>query len=128
MGTDVSVAYEQVVDSIINLRERGLKNAGFVIDLNDAFEKHAARLHVVKDDLNDYGKQMAMMEAVHKKTIELQKKLGIETETASERIQKQKTAWQQSREDISKLVSVMWDWVTANDAMTKSRKDYSINA
>ncbi len=125
MGTDVSVAYEQVVDSIVNLRERELKTAGFVIDLNDAFEKQARKLHVTKDDLSDYGKQMAMMEAVHERTIELQRKLGMETETASERIQKQKTAWQEAKEDLAKLVSVMYDWLQVKDKMNKM-EDYSI--
>lgn len=44
MGTDVSSAYDQITDAVVNLRQRGLKTAGFVIDLNDAYAKHAAKI------------------------------------------------------------------------------------
>lgn len=119
MGTDVSAAYEQIADSIVNLRQRGLKTAGFVIDLEEAYKKHAAALGIDSDRLSQYGKQMALMEAVYQKTIELQEKIGITHETASERIQKQKTIWKELHEEIAKAASSLWDFITASAYIAK---------
>ena len=121
MGTDVSQAYEQIADSIVNLRQRGLKTAGFVIDLNEAYEKQAGKLGVTKEQLNDYGKQMALMNAVAEKTIELQNKLGVSVETASERIQKQKSAWKEFGENLAKAALDAWNLVTALAQAGKSK-------
>lgn len=121
MGTDVSDAYDHVADSIVNLRERGLKTAGFVIDLDAAYTKHATTLGRTKEQLNDYGKQMAIMEAVQEKTIELQKKLGMEMETTSERIQQQKSGWKEFYENVGKAASEAWDLVHVLGALAVSK-------
>ena len=102
MGTDVSAAYEQVADAIVNLRQRGLKTAGFVIDLSEAYQKQADRLGISVKYLNDYGKQMALAAAVEEKRIEILKKMGPLEETESERIQKLTANWKDLKENIGK--------------------------
>jgi hypothetical protein len=118
MGTDVSAAYEQISDAVVNLRERGLKTAGFVIDLETAYEKHAKTLGVNKDALNDYGKQMAIAAAIEEKNIELQKKLNIEGETSYESMQRQKSALKDVIENLQKMGAAIWDVYFARKALT----------
>ena len=126
MATDVATAYDQVADSIVNLRERGLKSAGFVIDLNEAYEKYATTLGTTKDQLSEYSKQMAMLDAVYEKTTELQHKLGMETESASEKMQQQKATTKGAWEELGILVSTMWQWITTNDAMRKGMENFTV--
>jgi hypothetical protein len=113
MGIDVSEAYERISDSVINLRQRGLKTAGFIIDLNQAYDKQAKLLGINATVLSDYGKTQAVINAVNEKTAELEKKLGMEIETSSERIQKQKAAWIGVKGEIQKATSTLWDYITA---------------
>lgn len=113
MGTDVRSAYESVSDAIVNLRQRGLKTAGFVIDLNEAYRKHADRLGIAKESLNDYGKQMALVEAVHEKYLENLAKTGPLQDQESEKIQKQKVLWKELKEEIAKTASSVWDYITS---------------
>jgi hypothetical protein len=107
-GEDVKTAYVGVADSIVNLRERGLKTQGFVIDLNDAYEKHAKLLGVSREQLKTYGQQTAALNAVIEKAKELQDKLNISQETAYEKMQKQRSLWKEFGENIAKAASEAW--------------------
>jgi hypothetical protein len=108
MGTDVSTAYGEMADSIVNLRERGLKTAGFIIDLDEAYAKQAKTLGVTKEQLNDYGKQMAIVNAVAEKNLELQRKLNIESDTEYELLQKKAAKWQEIKEAVGGLALEAW--------------------
>lgn len=113
MATDVGSAYDHVTDSIINLRQRGLKTAGFVIDLNDAYQKHAERLNIAKESLNDFGKVMALQEAVEAKRLDMLQKMGPLEESQSERLQQQKSLWTEIWQGIEKANGALWDYITA---------------
>lgn len=113
MGTDVASAYDQISDAVVNLREKGLKTAGFVIDFTAAYEKHAAQLGVTKEQLNEYGKQMAIVDALHEKYLERLKQMGSLEESAYERIQQQKSLWKELYEAITKASAALWDYVAA---------------
>ena len=93
MGIDVSTAFDQVSNAIVNLQVRALKHTGIVIDLNQAYTNFAARIHETAANLSDYGKQQALMEAVHLKVIDLQREMGISSDTLSEKIEAQKSSW-----------------------------------
>lgn len=108
MATDVGSAYEKVSDAIVNLRMRGLKTAGIVIDQEAAYAKQAKTLGITKDALSDYGKQMALVDAVYEKSIELQKKFGDQATSEYEKMQQLSAEWQHFSEVISKLASTGW--------------------
>jgi hypothetical protein len=108
MGTDVSSAYDQISDAVVNLRIRGLKTAGFVIDLADAYAKHAAKIGTTTEQLSDYGKQMALVEALHEKDIEIRKKLGPLYESEYEAMQKQIAAWKELKEWAGGIAATIW--------------------
>jgi hypothetical protein len=112
MGTDVASAYEQVSDAIVNLRQRGLKTAGFVIDLNEAYRKHADKLGIAASSLNDYGKQMALAEAVHQKYLDNMVKTGPLAENEYENIQQMGSAWKSLKEDIGKATAALLGFFT----------------
>ena len=114
MGTDVKSAFESVIDSLINLRERGLKTAGFVIDTDEVFKKYAKTLEVDVDELNDYGKTMALTGAIIDQTKIKIEALGGLQETEFERIQKAKTAWEELSESIAKVASKIADKLLPN--------------
>jgi len=111
-GTEVKTAYESMADAIVNLRQKGLKTQGFVIDLDDAYEKQAKLLGINKDELTGYGKQMALLNAVMEKTKELQDKLNISTETSYEKMQQQRASYQDIYEWLAKVASSDWDKIT----------------
>jgi hypothetical protein len=119
MGTDVSTAYEQIADAIVNLRERGLKTAGFIIDIDEAETKHAKTLGITRNELNDYGKQIAWTNALKEKDLELQKKLNIEGETSYENMQKQKSTWKDIYEELAKVVSMGWEFLSQQAMIAK---------
>ena len=108
MGTDVSAAYEQIADAVVNLRERGLKTAGFVLDLEEAYSKHAKTVGVTKDELNNYGKQMALVNAIKEKNLELTEKLGIGLGTEYEELQKINAQWNEFKEGIGSIALIAW--------------------
>ena len=111
-GTEVKTAYESMADAIVNLRERGLKTQGFVIDLDDAYEKQAKLLNINKDELTGYGKQMALLNAVIEKTKELQDGLNISTTSSYEKMQQQRASYQDIYEWVAKVASSDWERVT----------------
>jgi hypothetical protein len=108
MGTTVSEAYANLSDAIVNLRAKGLKTAGFVIDLEEAYDKHAKTLGVSKDALNDYGKQMAIVNAVKEKNLDLTGKLNIAQETEYEKLQQNAARWQEVKEGIGGMALEGW--------------------
>jgi len=104
-GKTVSEAYESISDSIINLRERGLKTAGIVIDMDKAYQKHAITLGVGKEQLSDYGKRMAVVDAVMEKTQEDAAKLGKSLNELNdyEQFQKRSAVWKEMGDQVAKL-------------------------
>jgi hypothetical protein len=119
MGTDVSTAYDQIADAIVNLRERGLKTAGFIIDIDEAETKHAKTLGITRNELNDYGKQIAWTNALKEKDLELQKKLNMKGETSYENMQKQKSTWKDIYEELAKVVSKGWEFLSQQAMIAK---------
>ena len=113
MGTDVTEAYDKLTESIVGLREKGLKAAGFVIDLDAAYRKHAETLGVTKDELSLYGKQMALANEVVEKGRELQERLGVAIETTSEKMQQGKATRKEFIDDLSKAAAEAWDLANA---------------
>jgi hypothetical protein len=122
MGTEVSAAYDAIGDSIVNLRVRGLKAQGFVIDLDKAYLKHATSLGIDKDMLSDYGKQMALTNAVYERTLELQTQLKVTTETASEKIQAQKAQWNELKENIGKAALALLEFLDIYNTMKRMER------
>ena len=104
-GKTVSEAYEAISDSIINLRERGLKTAGIVIDMDKAYQKHAITLGVGKEQLSDYGKRMAIVDTVMEKTEEDSAKLGKSLNELNdyEQFQKRSAVWKEMGDQVAKL-------------------------
>lgn len=108
-GTDVATAYDALTDAIVNVRERGLKTVGIIIDMDEALKKQAKTQGVAKDALNEYGKQMAMLNAVIEKKNELQAKLNLETGKSYEVMQTQKAALKEIYEWSAKVASSDWN-------------------
>jgi len=108
MGTDVATAYDHVADAVVNLRERGLKTAGFVIDFTDAYKKHADAMGVGVTYLNEYGKQMAIVEALETRRLEMLKTMGPLEQQEYEGIQKRTAAWKVMWETIAKGALEAW--------------------
>lgn len=113
MGIGVTEAYDQIADSIVNLREKGLKSAGIVVDMDVAYRKHAETLNVGKEDLNQYGKQMALVNAVAEKAAELHDKLGMSVEMAYEKMQQSKATLKEFGDNLGKAASEAWELTNA---------------
>lgn len=104
-GKTVSEAYDQISESLINLRERGLKTAGIIIDMDKAEQKHAATLGVAKEQLNDYGRRMAWAGAIMEKTKEDAAKLGESLDKLNdyEKFQQRSATWKEFGDTMGKI-------------------------
>jgi hypothetical protein len=126
-GKTVTEAYESISDSLINLRERGLKTAGIIIDMDKAETKHAATLGVAKEQLSDYGKRMAWASGIMEKTKEDAAKLGKSLDGLNqyERFQKGQAAWKDFGDTISKWAAGAIADIRGVIDLTKSLFDLS---
>ena len=96
MGIEVSQAYQQVTDAVVMLRTRGLKTAGITIDQEDAYKKYAETLGRTKDELTEYGKMRALVNAIDEASSRQAASLG-------ESIANTSKAWQTFKKDINEV-------------------------
>ena len=114
-GKTISEAYDSISESILNLRERGLKTAGIIVDMDKAERQYAATLGVTKEQLSDYGRRMAWAAAIMEKTKEDAAKLGESLAKLNdfEQFQKRTAVWKEFGDQLGKIASFFVRLATA---------------
>jgi len=104
MGTDVGEAFDRISEAVITLRTRGLK-AAFPMDVTEVTERYAETLSTIPKYLNEVGQRQAIINEILRQKVEKKSFLGVILEpTTAEEIEKTKSAFDELKETIGKLL------------------------
>jgi hypothetical protein len=108
MGTDVSDSFDKVMDAVISLRTRGLRDA-FPMDQAEVLKTYANSLGATAEDLTVFGERQAIVNEILKQTEEKLKIIGPLQDTQSESLQRLKSTASEVWEVFSKTTVAVLD-------------------
>jgi len=117
MGKDVSETYDKMMDSIISLRVRGLKEAGFPMDPGQAYKKFAETLQTVPETLNLVGERQSLVNEVIRIYEERLKTLGPLQANETEQLQTAKSTVESYYKTLSELT-----WIGLEGLLGETQK------
>lgn len=104
-GSDAASSFEGIVRGIANLSERALRTQGIIVDLDAANKAWAEANGRVVESLTDEERRMIAANAVIEDATPLIRELGLESATASEKMQSLPVAIGNVKTELGKLIA-----------------------
>lgn len=119
-GGDVTEAFDKMSDAMLTGRTRAVAMLTGKIDLAEAEERFALKLHTTTDRLSAEGKMEAARVAILDTVGAAVKRLGEQSDGLDEKVQQAHVTWKNFEEDLAKTVATSPVLLTGLDGISEA--------